>query len=122
MTPEGKVLSSDYKDLGNFGSDDQSQLASILRTANDGDQRDLKELEKMDSKDENDVESLFKASSGILKRSIEGKPTVKKEGTIETIADVSDPGSKEKEINIVVSGDEGKKCYTSYVVMKTKRE
>ena len=121
LTPEGKVLSSDYKDLGNFGSDAQSQLASILRTANDGDQRDLKELEKMDSNDENDVESLFKSSTEIFKRSIEGKPTVKKEGTIETIADVSDPGSKEKEINIVVSGDEGKKCYASYVVMKTNR-
>lgn len=120
LTPEGKVLSSDYKDLGNFGSDAQSQLASILRTANDGDQRDLKELEKMDSNDENDVESLFKSSTETLKRSIEGKPTVKKEGTIETIADVSDPGSKEKEINIVVSGDEGKKCYKSHV-MKTNR-
>ena len=122
LTPEGKVLSSDYKDLRNFGSDAQSQLASILRTANDGDQRDLKELEKMDSDDENDVERLFKSSSEILKRSVEGKPTVKKEGTIETIADVSDPGSKEKEINIVVSGDEGKKCYTSCIVMKTNRE
>ena len=112
LTPEGKVLSSDYKDLGNFGSDAQSQLASILRTANNGDQRDLQELEKMDSDDEKDVESLFKSSSEILKRSIEGKPVVKKEGTIETVADVSDPGSKEKEINIVVSGDEGKKCST----------
>lgn len=121
LTPEGKVLSSDYKDLGNFGSDAQSQLASILRTANNGDQRDLKELEKMDSDDEKDVESLFKSSSEILKRSIEGKPVVKKEGTIETIADVSDPGSKEKEINIVVSGDEGKKCYTSYIVKNTNR-
>ena len=122
LTPEGKVLSSDYKDLRNFGSDAQSQLASILRTANDGDQRDLKELEKMDSDDENDVERLFKSSSQILKRSVEGKPTVKKEGTIETIADVSDPGSKEKEINIVVSGDEGKKCYTSRIVIKANRE
>ena len=113
LTPEGKVLSSDYKDLGNFGSDAQSQLASILRAANNGDQRDLKELEKMDSDDEKDVENLFKSSSEILKRSIQGKPVVKTEGTIETIADVSDPGSKGKEINIVVSGDEGKKCYTS---------
>lgn len=111
LTPEGKVLSSDYKDLGTFGSDAQTQLASILRTANSGDQRDLKELEKMDSEDEKDVENLFKSSSNILKRSIEGKPVVKKEGTIETIADVSDSGSKEKEINIVVSGDEGKKCH-----------
>ena len=111
LTPEGKVLTSDYKDLGTFGSDAQAQLASILRTANNGDQRDLKELEKMDSDDEKDVENLFKSSSDILKRSIEGKPVVKKEGTIETIADVSDPGSKEKEINIVVNGDEGKKCH-----------
>ena len=111
LTPEGKVLSSDYKDLGTFGSDAQTQLASILRTANNGDQRDLKELEKMDSEDEKDVENLFKSSSNMLKRSIEGKPVVKKEGTIETIADVSDSGSKEKEINIVVSGDEGKKCH-----------
>ena len=111
LTPEGKVLSSDYKDLGTFGSDAQTQLASILRTANSGDQRDLKELEKMDSEDEKDVENLFKSSSNILKRSIEGKPVVKKEGTIETIADVSDSGSKEKEINIVVSGDEGKTCH-----------
>lgn len=111
LTPEGKVLSSDYKDLGTFGSDAQTQLASILRTANSGEQRDLKELEKMDSEDEKDVENLFKSSSNILKRSSEGKPVVKKEGTIETIADVSDSGSKEKEINIVVSGDEGKKCH-----------
>ena len=122
LTPEGKVLSADYKDLGNFASDAQSQLASILRTANSGDQRDLKELEKMDSDDEKDVDSLFKSSSPIFKRSIEGKPIVKKEGTIETIADVSDPGSKEKEINIVVSGDEGKKCYTSYIVINTTED
>lgn len=121
LTPEGKILSSDYKDLGNFGSDAQTQLASILQTANNGDQRDLKELEKMDSDDEKDVEGLFKSSSEILKRSIEGKPIVKKEGTIETIADVSDPGSKEKEINIVVSGDEGKKCHISYIIVNTKR-
>ncbi|KAL9981504.1 hypothetical protein ACROYT_G010211 [Oculina patagonica] len=106
LTPEGKVLSSDYKDLGNFGSDAQSQLASILQTANNGDQRDLNQLEKMDRDDEKDVESLFSSSSETYKRSIAEKPIVKKEGTIETIADIPDSGSKEKEINIVVSGDE----------------
>lgn len=113
LTPEGKVLSSDYKDLGNFGSDAQAQLASVLQTANTGDQRDLNELEKIDSDDQKDIESIFKPSTETFKRSIAEKPAVKKEGTIETIADVSDPGTKEKEINIVVSGDEGKKRQTT---------
>ena len=108
LTPEGKVLSTDYKDLGNFGSDAQAQLASVLQIANSGDQRDLKELEKLDNADEKDVESLFKPTAEAFKRSILDNLAAKKEGTIETIADISDPGSKEKEINIVVSGDEGK--------------
>ncbi len=111
LTPEGKVLSSDYKDLGNFGSDAQAQLASILQTANSGDQRDLNQLEKMDSDDEKDVEKLFSSSSETYKRSIAEKPTAKKEGLIETIADIPVSGPKEKEINIVVSGDEGKRSF-----------
>ena len=103
LTPEGKVLSSDYKELGNLGSDAQTQLASVLRAANDGDQRDLKELEKMDNDDERDVESLFKPFAGQFKRST---PTGSKEGTIETIADIPDPGSKEKDINVVKNDDD----------------
>ena len=109
LTPEGKVLSSDYKDVGNFGSDAQTQLASVLRSANNGDQRDLQELEKMDSDDEREVENLFQPPPGTLKRSTPDEtPVVKTEGAIETIADIPDPGSKEKDINIVVSGDSKK--------------
>lgn len=103
LTPEGKVLSSDYNELGNLGSDAQTQLASVLRAANDGDQRDLKELEKMDNDDERDVESLFKPFAGQFKRSTSRGS---KEGTIETIADIPDPGSKEKDINVVKNDDD----------------
>lgn len=74
----------------------------------------------MDNNDENDVESFFKLFIEIFKRLIEGKLIVKKEGMIEIIVDVLDFGLKEKEINIVVSGDEGKKCYKLYV-MKINR-
>ena len=108
LTPEGKVLSDDYKDLGTFGSDAQAQLASVLQFANSDDQRDLKELEKIDKVDEKDVESLFKPSAEAFKRSILDKLAGNKEGTVETIADIFDPGSEGKEINNVVSSDEGK--------------
>lgn len=108
LTPEGKVLSGDYKDLGTFGSDAQAQLASVLQFANNDDQRELKELEKIDKVDEKDVESLFKPSAEAFKRSILDKLAGNKEGTVETIADIFDPGSEGKEINNVVSSDEGK--------------
>ena len=103
LTPEGSVLSSDYKELGNFNSDDQNQLASVLRNVNSGDQKDLKELEKINSDDEKDVESLFRPSAGTIKRSIKERPFIENGGTIETIADVTDPGAKEKGIDSIVS-------------------
>lgn len=54
-----KVLTLKYKELGNVGTDGQGQLASVLRSVNSGDQRDLKELEKMDEDDEKEAQSLF---------------------------------------------------------------
>ena len=105
LTPEGKVLNSDYKELTNFGTDDQNQLASVLRTVNSGDQNDLKELEKIDSADEKEVESLFRPMAGTFKRSIDEKPGIAREGAIETIADLPDHGSKEKNIVNNIASD-----------------
>ena len=105
LTPEGKVLNSDYKELTNFGTDDQNQLASVLRSVNSGDQNDLKELEKIDSADEKEVESLFRPMAGTFKRSIDEKPGIAREGAIETIADLPDHGSKEKNIVNNIASD-----------------
>ena len=105
MTPEGKVLNSDYKELTNFGTDNQNQLASVLRSVNSGDQNDLKELEKIDSADEKEVESLFRPMAGTFKRSIDEKPGIAREGAIETIADLPDHGSKEKNIVNNIASD-----------------
>ncbi|XP_068747345.1 uncharacterized protein [Montipora capricornis] len=66
LTPERKVGSSSFKEQENIGTDGQSQLASVLKSANNGDQRDLKELEKMDSEDERNAQSLFMPVPGIL--------------------------------------------------------
>ena len=97
LTPEGKVLSPDYKKLGNFGTDSQTQLASVLRSASNGEQRDLKLLEKMDSDDEKDVDSLFTPIAGKFKRSTEERSAFWKKKKIETAAGIEDdPGSKEK--------------------------
>ena len=104
LTPESKVLSPDYKELGNFGTDTQSQLASVLQSANSGEQRDLKTLEKMDSDDEKDMDSLFTPVFGKFKRATEERLAVPKEDKMETVADIQeDPGSKEKNLNIVVN-------------------
>ena len=105
LTPEGKVLNSDHKELKNFGTDDQNQLASVLRSVNSGEQNDLKELEKIDSADEKEVESLFRPMAGSFKRSIEEKPGIAREGAIETIADLPDHGSKEKNIVNNIASD-----------------
>ena len=105
LTPEGKVLNSDYKELTNFGTDDQNQLASVLRSVTRGDQNDLKELEKIDSADEKEVESLFRPMAGTFKRSIDEKPGIAREGAIETIADLPDHGSKEKNIVNNIASD-----------------
>lgn len=104
LTPEGKVLSPDYKELGSLGADTQSQLASVLQFANSGEQRDLKALEKMDSDDEKELDSLFTPVVGKFKRAIEERLAVPKEDKMETVADIQeDPGSKEKNLNIVVN-------------------
>ena len=105
LTPEGKVLNSDYKELTNFGTDDQNQLASVLQSVNSGDQNDLKELEKIDSADEKEVEGLFRPMAGTFKRSIDEKPGIAREGAIETIADLPDHGSKEKNIVNSIASD-----------------
>lgn len=61
-----KVLTSKYKELGNVGTDGQGQLASVLLSVNRGDQRDLKELEKMDEDDEKEAQSLFTPIAGTV--------------------------------------------------------
>ena len=106
FSPEAKVLSTDYKELGSFTGDDQTELASILRSENKGDQRDLNDFEKVDEDDERDVDQLFRTFSGPSKRSTDERMTKKRDDLIETIADVSDPESKEKEISVVVSGED----------------
>lgn len=103
FTPESNVVSSDDKEVGSLGTDAQTQLASVLRSVHDGDQRDLNELQKMYRDDEKDVESLFTPFAGKFKRSRRKRSAFLKEGAIETIADIPDPGTEEKNLNFVVN-------------------
>lgn len=66
LTARRKGLTLKYKELGNVGMDGQGQLASVLRSVNSGDQRDLKELEKMDEDDEKEAQSLFTPIAGTV--------------------------------------------------------
>lgn len=68
----------------------------------------MKELEKIDKVDEKDVESFFKLFVEVFKRLIFDKLVGNKEGIVEIIVDIFDFGFEGKEINNVVSSDEGK--------------
>lgn len=65
-------------------------------------------MEKIDKVDEKDVESFFKLFVEVFKRLIFDKLVGNKEGIVEIIVDIFDFGFEGKEINNVVSSDEGK--------------